>query len=112
MADSLKRKPFAKTRTIHEKYKILKEIDKGSSCASVAMNYNIPKQTLSHWVKDKQKIYATVKSNSSTKKRRISQLPYELLDKACHTWFINARHPNIRFSYSTKNKDPILCEGV
>ena len=31
-----------KTRTIHEKYKILKEIDRGSSCSSVAKNCNIP----------------------------------------------------------------------
>lgn len=84
MADSLQRK--LKIRTIHEKYKILKEIDKRSSCASVAMNYNIT-----------EKIYATVKSNSSTKKRRVSQPPYECVDKACHTYFINVRQPNKRF---------------
>ena len=43
MADSLKRK--LKTKTIHEKYRILKEIERGISYASVAKNYNIPKQT-------------------------------------------------------------------
>ena len=55
MADLLKRK--LKTTIIDEQYKILKEIDRRSSCAAVAQNDNIPKQTLSHWVKDKQKIY-------------------------------------------------------
>ena len=45
MADSLKRK--IETRTTHEKYKILKEIDRGSFCASVTKNNNIHNQTLS-----------------------------------------------------------------
>lgn len=68
MGDSLKRK--LKTRTFCEKYKILKDIDKGSFYVSVAKNY-ISKQTLSQWIKGKQKIYATVESNSSTKKRQL-----------------------------------------
>ena len=33
-----------------ENFKISKEVDKGSSCASVAANYSLPKQTLSNWV--------------------------------------------------------------
>ena len=58
----------------------------------------IPKQTLSQWVKDKQKTYATVESNSSMKKRRVRQPPYELVGKACHKWLINGRHPKILIS--------------
>ena len=94
MGDSLKRK--FKTRTIHEKYKTLKVIHSGSSYASMVKNYNFPKWTLAHWVNYKKKIYATVESNSSTKKRQqMRQSPYELADKACHTWLIYARHRNI-----------------
>ena len=97
MAGSLKRK--LKTRIDHKKYKILKEIDRESSCASAAKNYKIPKQSLSHWLKDKQKIYATVESNSSTTKRqRGCQSPYEFVDQACHTWLINTRHGKIPIS--------------
>ena len=97
MVESLNRK--LKIKTIHEKYKILKEIDRESACASVAKNCNISKQILSHWVKDKQKIYATVESNFSTKKRQqVRQSLYELVDKACHLWLINARHRNIPIS--------------
>ena len=40
-----------KTRTITEKYKILKEVDKGESSASIAKKYGIAKQTLPGWLK-------------------------------------------------------------
>ena len=35
-----------KTRSITEKYKILKEVDKGESSASISQKYGIAKQTL------------------------------------------------------------------
>ena len=66
------------SKTITEKYKILKEIDKGNSCAFVAKKHNIPKQTLSNWLKKKKQIYESVDSNSTTKKRqRFRGSPYE-----------------------------------
>ena len=54
---------------MRKNYKILKKIDRESSCASMKNNYIIPKQTLSHWVIDKNKIYAIAEANSSTEKR-------------------------------------------
>ena len=36
------------SKSITEKYKILKEVDKGNSCAFVPKKHNIPKQTLSN----------------------------------------------------------------
>ena len=44
-----------KTGTISEKYKILKKIEKGESSASISKKYGVPKQTLSGWLKEKQK---------------------------------------------------------
>ena len=44
-----------KTGTITEKYKILKKIEKGESSASISKKYGVPKQTLSGWLKGKQK---------------------------------------------------------
>ena len=41
-----------KTRTITEKYKI---VEKGESSASISKNYGVPKQTLSGWLKEKNK---------------------------------------------------------
>ena len=51
---------------MRKNYKILKKIDRESSCASMKNNCIIPKQTLSHWVIDKNKIYAIAEANSST----------------------------------------------
>ena len=62
------------SKSIIEKYKILKEVDKGSSCASVAAKYSTPKQTLSNWIKKKKQIYESVDSNSSAKKSQISSI--------------------------------------
>ena len=55
----LKMEPKRKlqTRTLTEKYDILKEIDNGKKCATAIRDYNVPKQTLYGWMKDKKKIY-------------------------------------------------------
>ena len=45
------------TRTLTEKYDILKEIDNGKKCAAAIRDYKVPKQTLYGWMKDKKKIY-------------------------------------------------------
>ena len=49
-----------KTRTITEKYKILKEVEKGESSASISKKYGVSKQTLSGWLKEKTNIYSEV----------------------------------------------------
>ena len=67
-------------KSITEKYIILKEVDKGTSCASVAKKHNIPKQTLSNWLKKKKQIYESVDSNSTRKKRQRSEV-FEVLVK-------------------------------
>ena len=58
-----------KTRTITEKYKILKEAEKGESSASISKKYGVPKQTLSGWLKEKTKIYSEVEKNKTSAKR-------------------------------------------
>ena len=35
-----------KTKTVLEKYKIMKEIEKGETCASIVRKHGIPKQTI------------------------------------------------------------------
>jgi len=87
------------TKSITEKYIILKEVDKGNSCASVAMKHNIPKQTLSNWLKKKKQIYESVDSNSTRKKRqRFRGSPYENIDEACYKWLVNASGRSIPIS--------------
>ena len=87
------------TKSIIEKYKILKEVDGGNSSASIARKYNIAKQTLSNWQKNKKLIYEAVDSNSSTAKRqRFRGSPFENIDEACYKWLVNARSQSIPIS--------------
>ena len=48
------------TRTVTEKYEILKKIYEGMKCARAIRDYNVPKQTLYGWMKDKTKIYENI----------------------------------------------------
>ena len=74
-----------KARTITEKYKTLKEVDKGESSASISKKYDIAKQTLSGWLKEKTKIYSEVEKNQiSVKRVRMRVSPFEDLDKVCY----------------------------
>ena len=88
-----------KTRNIPEKYKILKEVEKGESSASLSKKYGVPKQTLYGWLKEKTKIYSEVEKNKTFSKRVRMQLsPHEDLDKACYMWLLNAQHQSIPVS--------------
>ena len=58
-----------KTRTITEKYEILKEVEKGESSTSISKKHGVPKQTLSGWLKEKTKIYSEVEKNKTSAKR-------------------------------------------
>ena len=88
------------TRTLTEKYDILKEIDNGKKCAAAIPDYKVPKQTFYGWMKDKKKIYEEVEASRVAKKRqRLRTATYEDLDKACYKWFLNTRHQNIPVSW-------------
>ena len=88
-----------KTRTITEKYKILKGVDKGESSASISKKYYIAKQTLSGWLKEKAKFYSEAeKSRTSEKSQHAMSFyetgwvsPYEDLDKACYMGLLSSR---------------------
>ena len=97
-----------KTRTITEKCKILKEIEKGETSASISKKYGVPKQTLSGWLKEKTKICSEVEKNKTSAKRvRMRLSPHEDIDKVCYMWLLNARHQSIPVS-GTIFKDKAL----
>ena len=111
MASLSREKLKIQSRTIVEKYKILKEIEKGKSCAAVSRKHSIPKQTLSGWMKEKSKIYDAVEKNAtSTKKQRMRGAKSDDIDKACYQWLISARHNNLPVN-GTILKDKALYFG-
>ena len=76
---SVKRK--LNTKTLKEKCDILSHIEKGMTNKEAADKFGVPKNTISTWIKNKEKIFqALEESGPSTKKLRGCQ--YEKVDKA------------------------------
>ena len=87
-----------KTRTI-EKHKILKEVDKGDSSASISKKYGIAKHALSGWLKEKNKnLFGSQEKQNFCERVRMRVSPYEDLEKACYMWHLNARHQSMPVS--------------
>ena len=78
---SAKRK--LQSKSLVEKYNVLKEIEEGNSCISIAKMYGVAKNTISHWLEKKQDIYRAIEENNAGRKRkRMKSATYEKLDKA------------------------------
>lgn len=67
------------SKSIIEKYKILEEVDKGNSSGFVAKN--ITSQSRRYQTGLKRKIYESVDSNPSVKRRRFRGSIYENIDE-------------------------------
>lgn len=78
---------------------MLKEVDKEESSASIPTKYNIAKQALSGWLKEKAKNYSEVEKNKTYVKRvRVRVSPYEDLEKAYYMWLLNTQQQSIPVS--------------
>ena len=54
--------------SLNDKYKALKEIVEGQSCIATSRKYGVAKNMISHWIKQKQKIFEAVEENNISKK--------------------------------------------
>ena len=61
------------TKSIKDKYSALKEVEDGKTKSQIAAKYGIPKNTLSTWLKSKDKIFEATKKGSNSKRQRLSQ---------------------------------------
>ena len=78
------------------KYKALEELEKGTPHKDVAFLFRVPKNTLSTWKKNKDKIFE--KYNSGLISKRVKPEKYEELNKAVHKWFLILRSENVPIS--------------
>ena len=69
-------------KTLREKYQALKDMEKGESNKDVAAKYNIPKNTLSTWVKNKEKLFGALKKGTNVKRQKLKSGNHELVDQA------------------------------
>ena len=82
------------TKTLKEKCDILSHIEKGMTNKEAADKFGVPKNTISTWIKNKEKIFQALEEGApSAKKLRGCQ--YEKVDKALFEWFVLQRSQNI-----------------
>ena len=82
---SVKRK--LNTKTLKEKCDILSHIEKGMTNKEAADKFGVSKNTISTWIKNKEKNFQPLEESApNTKKLRGSQ--YEKVDKALFEWFV------------------------
>ena len=61
-----------KTRTLIEKYIILKDLEKLETSVSLSQKYGTPKQIISEWIKDKFKIFAEISKSPKAENENLS----------------------------------------
>ena len=82
------------TKTLKEKYDILSHIEKGMTNKEAADQFSVPKNTITTWIKNKEKFFQALEESApSTKKLRGCQ--YEKVDKVLFEWFVLQRSQNI-----------------
>ena len=85
------------TKSIKDKYQALKEVEEGKSKSQVAAKYGIPQNTLSTWMKNKDKIFEVAKKGMNTKRKRL-RAGYEKLDQAIFKWLLTVRSRDVAVS--------------
>ena len=78
------------TKSIKDKYQAYQ--------LQVAAKYGIPKNTLSTWIKNKDKIFEAAKKGMNTKRQRLRAGSYEKLDQAIFKWLLTVRSRDVAVS--------------
>ena len=81
-------------RPLKQNYEALQEVAKGAPKSTVALKYNVPNNTLSTWIKNKDKIIQSYRECGNVKRRRVRYSPSENLDKAVYKWLLAVRSKN------------------
>ena len=71
------------------------EIERGFANRDVSKKFNVPKNTLSTWKKNRDKIVTAFKSSGGTKRQRIKEGTNEQVNLACFKWLLIQRSENI-----------------
>ena len=85
-------------KTLGEKAQALKGIEIGLPNKEVAGKYNVLKNTLSIWVKNKDKVLPSLEEGQIVKRQKLRAAAHEALDQAVLKWLLNIRSQNILLS--------------
>ena len=95
-------------KTLCEKFQALKDLEKGESNKDVAAKYNVPKNTLSTWVKNKEKLFDALKKETNVKRQILKSGNHELVDQAIFNWFLNMRSQNVTLPASMVQEKAVI----
>ena len=79
-----------KNLTVDDKIESLLAVEKGEKKVSVAARFDVPANTLSTWIKNKDKIFSTYDGSNPARKRQRSS-NFADLEQALFQWFKQAR---------------------
>ena len=85
-------------KSLHEKYQALKDLENGASNKTVAAKFNVPRNTISTWVKNKDKILKAYEEGNSPKTQKLRTSDHDQLDRALYKWFVGVRGQGIPVS--------------
>ena len=95
-------------KTLREKCQALKDLEKEESNKDLAAKYNVPKNTLSTWVRTKEKLFDTLKKGTNLKRQKLKSGNHELVDQAIFNCFLNMRRQNVPLSASMIKKKQLF----
>ena len=79
-------------KTLNEKCKALKDIEKGLFNKDISKKYGVPPNTISTWIKNKEKYFKALEDNCPRKKRKLRESDFEKLDNVVFRWFLSKRN--------------------
>ena len=82
-------------KTLNEKCRALKDIEKGVPNKDASLKYGVPPNTISTWIKNKEKYLKALENNCSSKKQKLRESNFEKLDNVVFRWFLSKRSQNI-----------------
>ena len=88
-----------------QKCQIVRQIEKGMTNKEASEKFGVPKNTISTWMKNKDKLFEDLEQSSSDAKK-MRGCDYEKMDKAVFKWF------SLQRSQKVPIDGPILQEKV
>ena len=81
-------------KTLAEKCQTLRDLENGISNKDVAEKYGVPKNTVSTWLKNKEKLF-TALEKSSNKRKKVRESNYPDIENIVFKWFLSQRGTSI-----------------
>ena len=82
-------------KALNENCRALKDIEKGLPYIDASLKYGVPPNTISTWIKNKEKYLKALENNCSSKKQKFRENNFEKLDNVVFRWFLSKRSQNI-----------------